>query len=428
MRYFQMAGVSPRVLFDAEGRGGGGETADMKTLQTALKDVGGAVKQVSEDLKKHGDTFAAEVKNLGKATKDTTEKVDKALTENTVMQGRLAEIEQAISRIRLGGPSGDRPRSVGAEVVESEDFKALTQKDKKGRVNLVVPIKNMITSVTTDADGSAGDLVRPDRVSGILTPAMRRMTIRALLAPGRTGSNLIEFVKETGFTNNAQPQTNEGDTKGESSLKFDLDSQPVITIAHFVRASKQILDDAAMLQSHIDMRLRFGLALVEENQLLNGAGSGDLDGLINNSTGYSPAFATTDPTIIDTLRLAMLQAALAEWPATGHILNPTDWARIELTKDTQGRYIFANPQGIAGPSLWGLPVVATQAMAVDKFMTGAFIPAAQLFDREDSNVQISTEDADNFTKNLVTIRAEERLSLIVYRPEALIYGDLGNES
>jgi HK97 family phage major capsid protein len=109
-------------------------------------------------------------------------------------------------------------------------------------------------------------------------------------------------------------------------------------------------------------------------------------------------------------------------------MNPKSWARIELTKDQEGRYIFANPTSLRGPSLWGLPVVTTQAMIDTKFMTGAFVPAAQLFDREDANVQISTEDADNFTKNLVTIRAEERLGLAIYRREALIYGDLSEES
>ena len=64
-------------------------------------------------------------------------------------------------------------------------------------------------------------------------------------------------------------------------------------------------------------------------------------------------------------------------------------------------------------------------MTVDKFLIGAFDLAAQIFDRQDATVEVSTEDADNFQKNKVTIRAEERLALAVYRPEALVYGDLG---
>jgi HK97 family phage major capsid protein len=122
------------------------------------------------------------------------------------------------------------------------------------------------------------------------------------------------------------------------------------------------------------------------------------------------------------LRLAMLQAALAEYPATGHVMHPTDWAGIETLKDTTGRYIIGNPQGTTTPTLWGLPVVATQAMTVRKFLTGAFKLGAQLFDRWDGRVEAGFVN-DDFIKNLSTILAEERLALAVYRPEAFIYGD-----
>lgn len=54
---------------------------------------------------------------------------------------------------------------------------------------------------------------------------------------------------------------------------------------------------------------------------------------------------------INDLRLAMLQAQLECFPATGHVLHLTDWARIELTKDTLGGYILANPSALTGPTL-----------------------------------------------------------------------------
>src|SRR3546814_6282577 len=74
------------------------------------------------------------------------------------------------------------------------------------------------------------------------------------------------------------------------------------------------------------------------------------------------------------------------------------------------------------PRLWGRPVVETQAMTAGNFLTGAFRLSAQIFDRQDARVEVSTEDSDNFRKNLVTILAEERLALAVYRPEAFIRG------
>src|SRR5690606_29707971 len=126
---------------------------------------------------------------------------------------------------------------------------------------------------------------------------------------------------------------------------------------HYAKASRQILDDAAQLRTYIDGRLRYGLAFKEEAQLLNGDGTGqNLLGIVPQATAYSAEFTPDSATAIDTMRLAMLQAALAEYPATGHVMHPTDWARIELTKDAGGQYIIGVPQGTASPTLWGLPV------------------------------------------------------------------------
>jgi HK97 family phage major capsid protein len=282
-----------------------------------------------------------------------------------------------------------------------------------------------LTSIKTDTDGAAGDLVRPDRVAGIVTPPQRRMTIRDLIMPGSTESNAIEYTKETGFTNNARVVT-EAAAKPETTMKFDLATVSVATIAHWVKASRQILRDAKMLRSHVDGRLRYGLAYKEEEELLMGSGTtGNLNGLYTQATAYSAAFEPDALTAIDTIRLAILQAALAEYPVDGIVLNPTDWARIELTKDGENRYIVGNPFGQIGPRLWNRPVVETQAMTVDKFLVGAFMLAAQIFDRETASVVVSTEDGDNFVKNMVTILCEVALALAVYRPEGLVKGDLG---
>jgi len=170
----------------------------------------------------------------------------------------------------------------------------------------------------------------------------------------------------------------------------------------------------------------YGLKSVEEAQLLMGGGTGtDLNGIYTQATAYSAPITISGATMIDNLRLALLQAHLAELPPNGMVLHPSDWTNIELTKTDDGAYLFSNPTSIVSPTLWGLPVVATQAMTIDKFLVGAFNTAAQIFDRWDADILVSTEDSDNFRKNLVTILCEERLALAVYRPEAFIVGDFG---
>ncbi len=363
---------------------------------------------------------------LGKAKAGETlstslvEKCDEALTTVNEVKANFTALEQKLARIGTGDQG---PQTAGQRFVEDEGFKAFAALNRpKGRV--VVEIKD-ITSLTTDAAGSVGALIQPQRAAAVRLPE-RRMTIRALLAPGQMTGNTIEYEREKVFTNSAAPVA-EGATKPQSEIQFEDATATARTIAHWMRTSVQVLDDAPMLRSIIDQKLRYGLALVEEQQLLNGSGSGqNLTGLVTAATAYSAAFTPpATATMIDTLRLAALQVALAEYPANGIVLNPTDWAYIELLKDADGRFLIGNPQGSLQPSLWGLPIVPTQSMGVDKFLVGAFDLAAQIFDRQDATVDVSTEDQDNFVKNKVTIRAEERLALAIYRPQAIVYGDLG---
>ena len=389
---------------------------DIQTINASLKTVGDQIKAQAEK--------AAQDANL---TTETRAKVDELLLKHGELQANLQHAEQVLAKLEANGAGGDvQHESFGQKFVNSEEFKSFAGKTTpRGRVD--VTYKAAITSLTTDTDGAAGDLVTTTRLPGVIGMPNRRMTVRDLLTPGTMDGNALEYVKETGFTN-AADMVAEGAKKPESSLKYDLVSTTAKVIAHYVKASRQILSDASQLASMIDGRLRYGLAFKEEQQLLNGTGVGQqLLGIIPQATAYvNPLTPPGTPTSIDMVRLAMLQAFLAEYPATGVVMNPIDWARIELLKDTTGRYIIGNPQGSIGATLWNLPVVETQAVQVDKFLTGAFKLGAQVFDRWQARVEVATENEDDFVKNMVTILAEERLALAVYRPQAFIYGDFGN--
>jgi HK97 family phage major capsid protein len=363
----------------------------------------------------------------------------RAKTEAAIgtLRARMDEMDQKLVRRALGAGYTASPSSIGSLsgsslgslVASSPELQAIAAGGAaswRGRVRIKAP--SDLAALTTLSTATRDVLVPPDRMPAPIAPAQRRMTVRGLLTPGRTSSNAVQFVKETAFTNNAAP-VSEGATKPETTFEFELDSEDVATIAHWTRASKQILDDSPMLSSYIDNRLRYGLAYAEEVQLLSGDGTlPNLHGLIPQATAYSAAFTPSSPTMLDTLGLALTQAEQAELPATGIVLNVVDWRRLTMLKNSQGDYLGSGPFSVDMPQLWGIPVVPTNAMSQDKFLVGAFGLAAQLFDREDATVEVSTEDQDNFVRNLVSIRCEARETLIVTRPAALIFGDFGNVS
>lgn len=389
---------------------------NLEVLAQEFKKQVDHVKGIAEEFK--GKAAAGD--KIAEGAKQTA---DEAIVKLNEAKARLDELEQKMARRPHEGH--EEVKSLGRQFVDSDSYKSLTgSAGQRGKANL--EIKATITSATTDAAGSAGDLVQATRLPGIVGAPERKLTIRDLLMQGRMDGNSLEFVQETGFTNSATPVA-EGALKPQSDIKFDLKSTTAKVIAHYMKASRQILDDASQLQSYIDGRLRYGLAFKEEQQILNGDGTGqNLLGIVPQATAYvrPVGVATTAESKLDTLRFAMLQAILAEYPASGHVLNPIDWAAIETLKDTSGQYIIGNPQGGLNPTLWGLPVAETQAIASGKFLTGAFSMGAQIFDRWASRVEVATENEDDFVKNLVTILAEERLALAVYRPEAFIYGNI----
>jgi HK97 family phage major capsid protein len=405
--------------------------ADPELKSVDLEDVKKALKGISDSVREEGEKALKEAEKAGELSAATKAIVDKLLTEQGELKAQVATLEQKAVR----APGGeDDPDSLAAVMAKSwidaaKDFAEARNMGKS--VSIPMSRKALVNSGVT---GTALNYPGTQVLAAPLVPLLRRLTVRDLLAQGRMSKAVLFYQRESGFTNNAAP-VSEGSLKPKSELTFELITQAVRTIAHLFDISLQMLDDVDFIQSYIESRGRYGLKLVEEAQLLNGSGTGqNLAGLYTLATPYNltldnipnPTGATN--TDIDKLRLAILQVELAYASSTGIVLHPSNWAGIELTKDTQNRYIFANPQDTTTGRLWGRDVVSTQAMTQDRFLVGDFQMAAQIFDRQDANVAISYENKDNFERNMATIRIEERLALAVYRPEALVKGTLESAS
>ena len=251
------------------------------------------------------------MKNLGAATTETKADADKALTAMNELSTRLTEVEQKMSR-RGNGDVPPELKSLGQHVVDDAGVKSLMEQ-KNGQARITVELKDIFSGPGAVGHGRVADQ-RADhsRPPADGAAAWRNLVVRDLLTPGTTRSNAIEYPVETDnpMTTGAAV-VSEGALKPQSNITFDLKSLPVRTIAHWMKAPRQIMDDVPQLQSYIDGRLRYGLEYVEENELLYGDGTGQhLLGIIPQATAYTAAFAPTAPQAIDTLRLAALQATL----------------------------------------------------------------------------------------------------------------------
>ena len=341
---------------------------------------------------------------------------------------RIADLEKRFARM----PEGDNDNhaggpSLGDIVAASSDVQRMNSNFRgQAVVKLSGERAALTTANTTQGVGrSQGtSLVPAQRLDTIVEPYRRQLTVRDLLSQARTTSNVIEWPFETSFTNNAA-MVAEATAKPYSDVAFNMKNTQVRTLAHLFKASRQILDDAPSLIAYINRLGTYGIRRVEEDQLLNGNGTGqNLLGLIPQATAFAPTFVPTSAQGIDRIALSISQAEDADIPVTGIVMNKRDWRRITTTKDAGGNYLIGNPQGVIAQTLWGLPVATTNSMPVGKFLTGAYQDGAQIFDRMDIEVLISTENADDFEKNLVSIRIEERLAFATFRPDAFIFGDV----
>ena len=411
------------IQFFADGDGEGGDKGgdgggEGKDALSIMKEIKAASQGFAEQLKQ----MQKEMKEKGQVTDGTKNKVDEFEKKFTTLQDELKEMK------RLGGAQPEQVKTAGQVFAESDAFKNMVSLSdtKSAPVSVDFFKKELVTS----GAGSAGELIVARRQAGVIQQPDREFWLRDLLQVQNIDTNAIEYVREVGFTNNAAPVA-EGQLKPQSALTFTTETASVKTIAHWVPATRQAIADANQLQAYIDNRLRYGLKLEEESQILYGDGIGDnLAGLMTDADiqdvggvgALTPAGADPD-NMVDHLRRALTRVVLAGYPATGTVLNPLNWESIELMKADNGQYLWFNLGTTIDPRLFRIPVVVTPAINQNEFLTGAFGLGAQLWDREQTTVRVG-EPNDYFLRNQVAILAEERLALTKFRPEAFVTGTL----
>ena len=381
------------------------ETKEFSELLNELKDTSkgfaNALKQQQDDIKKYGTTSDA-ISNQVKSLE----------ASYSTLQDELKKMK----RVGVEG-AGAALKSAGDLFVESDQYKSMleTKSQKSNPVEVDFFGKKALTSV----DGSAGSLIVPRREPGVIATPDREFWLRDLLNVQRIDTNSLEFVRETGFVNNAAIVP-EGQLKPESDLSFEVNTASAKTIAHWIAVTRQAIADASQLRTYIDGRLRYGLKLEEEKQILYGDGTGDnLQGILTDPDIQSMGAPAGTDNIVDHLRRALTRVILAGYPATGVVLHPTTWETIELMKGDDGHYLWFNLGDGVNPRLFRLPVVQTPGIAENDGLVGAFGLGAQLWDREQTEVRIG-EPGDYFLRNMQALLAEERIMLTTFRPEAFV--------
>lgn len=369
--------------------------------------------EVKTKLESSIEKFEGQLKDKDKVDNETRAEVKSLSEEFAKINAAVTEIGQKQAE---GFKSNEESKIVtpGQEFVIADKFKSFVE--ARGEMSRIrMEVKNTVTGGSTT--------VFPQQNGGVIPGNFAPLTVRAILPSAQTGSNQVNSLREASW-NNSAAGVSEGNAKPESDITFEQYNVSITTIAHWIKVSNQLLADAPAIASYIDVRLRDGLAQEFERQLVKGSGiAPEMSGLTDsgNYTAYSP---TSDDLLVD----AINRAKYSLWAATGFapdavIVNPADWGAMERTREGAGTgmYLYGMPGVAAGVNPFGVRIVLSNNVAAGSFIIGAFNAATMLYNRQGAVVEMGYVN-DDFTKNLVTIRAEERAGLAVERPSLVYYG------
>lgn len=394
-----------------------------------------------KQLEEQGRALLADQKTLVEDTSrpwsDKRDEYDRRETDiKTIIEQVNAQKSVSGDPFAVAGGSTDPAepvvaKSIGQQVIESANYKTALG-NKGGRFTTGgIDIK----ATFGGAAGGVGLLAPQYQLQNPTNILFRRLTVADLMPQGSldAGARSLVYAKESTVTN-AAAAVAEGALKPASDLNIVQVTENLTKVATTLKVTDEMLQDSAATQSYIDARLTLFVRLGEEDQLLNGSGvTPNMTGL-NNRSGLQAAQAKATDTATDAIfkEITKIRAnAFLEPDAI--VLHPTDWQGLRLLKDGQGQYYAGGPfsygpygnGGYAtgptsnvdgGQTLWGLKVVVTPAQLLGTALVGSFGMAAQVFRKGGITVEMTNSNEDDFLRNLVAMRAEERLLLAVYRP------------
>lgn len=379
------------------------------------------------------------------------EMVEKAIKDKTPLakfQRQVMELISTKPAENISAPAignGQAPafrglKSTGQRFVENDTYKnAVKSGSKNARRSISIEIpdeysfrcmdinaiqhRTTFSATTESINGTSGANIQVvPGIPGLLN--QQPLYIADLFAQGATGADTIRYIQEQTYTN-AATRVAEGAAKPEATLDVGIVNATVEKTAVWLKVTDEMLSDFQQMQSFINNRLGYMVQALEDVQLLSGSGSSQIKGVLN-FTGLQTIAAAGAP--IDKIGSAIEYVRGANGSGFAQpdaiVMHPLDWLNIKLSKDSNGQYLFGGPAyapyGVGGYSnvamMWGLPVVATTSMTRGTALVGAFRNAGQIWRRAGLAIDSTNSDNDDFQKNLITIRAEQRMALTIYQP------------
>lgn len=349
--------------------------------------------------------------------------IDDRITANLDAEIQTRALDDGISSMlgaMLDRDTGDLRdvRSLGQRTVQSESFQGIAGSNgpigRRGVFGEAIDYR-AVTEVTLGA-GSAGELVRPDRLARIGQDFLdRRVFLTDLLPHIQVSTDSVEIPWDsTPLADLADKPTEvaEGSGKPQSGPTFDVVTEPIKTIAHWWDVTRQALADATMIQSYLDTRGRYALRRTVDRRVVAGPGGSSLLGLTGRDTLNHVAVSSEER--YESIRKGITEMEEGESVPEIVVLNPVDAEEFDLSNHADdGLHAVPNVAGPGARTAWGLTQVRSNAIAPG-FALLIDPTQVAILDRQAVSAYATDSDGDKFRSNVLTFLMECRVGLALF--------------
>lgn len=356
-----------------------------------------------------------------KAALKALEEDIKAENEEAIAQGE--EIAQAIAEIEKSIESAEKANALLAQIGTEEEPEETGMEENGIKSMNLESLKGARGSVSTYIKAATDTVTAPTipTVSQRVAEIQYNLGVRDLFSEESISGNSYTYFRmgATDLPANFDGTTAQGAEKPQIHPTYAPITAALVKKAAHLKETDELLNDAPYLESVVRGRGIYELQKAVEAYLVsNILATSGIDVTVNSGISFD-----------NLLKAKMAVNANTGYDADAIIINPADLQALLLTKDGAngtGQYMMGGPayapygNGAYGAYLpiWGMKVVATSAIASGTALVGAFKSCASIITKagEGLRVEVANQNEDDFVKNMVTVRIEERLLEAVRLP------------
>lgn len=347
---------------------------------------------------------------------DDTEAIEEGVQLKADIETLTAEVEAADKKAGLLETIGTKEEPNQEDnIMNTEGLKALNLEALKGQRGS--------TSVELKSQGQGDPVAAPTIpvVSQNVGEINYKLGVREAFGREAISGNTLTYFVMSGVQGapDAIRLENQGTAKEQIQPLYNPVTAPLKKIACYIKETDELLSDAPFLESVVR-----GRGVYEQQKAVEA----DLVSQLTNTIGINTTYQNAGLTFDNLLKAKCAVEAATGYDADTILINPVDLQTLLLTKDETHQYLMGGPayapygNGAYGAYLpiWGCKVIATNAIIPGKAVIGAFKQGAAVVTKanEGLRVEVSNSDQDDFIKNLITVRIEERILLAVRVPSA----------